>query len=369
MSTANRAGIIMKKKRWIFAIIAALIIAASFTAYWMLYHRGNKKMAFQAEAVKRRDIAASVQATGVIRAKIGAEVKVGARISGRVERLYANIGDVVKKGQLIARLEQVDLQAKVDEAKMNLKTSEANLDLAQKTINRTESLYAEELVSREKLDVAERDLKTAQAQVNQLRETIRFNETQMSYANIYAPISGVIASVTTQQGETVSASSLNVPTFVTIVDLSRLEIYAYVDETDIGKIKPGLEATFTVDSFPEKDFNGKVSTIYPKATIQDNVVYYITIIPIENSEGKLKPDMTVNATILLNKRDNVLAVPNKSIKREGGKKVVTVLENNKPVQKAVKTGWKDSNYTEVIEGVKEGDMVITGEAVKKEEGF
>lgn len=356
----------MKKKGWIFVIIAALIITASFAAYWMLYHQDNNKPAFQTETVKRRDIAAAVQATGVIRAKIGAEVKVGARISGRVERLFANIGDVVTKGQLIARLEQVDLQAKVDEAKMNLKTAEANLDLAQKTIQRMQNLYAKDFVSKDKVDVAERDLKAAQAQVNQIRETIRFNETQMSYANIYAPISGVIASVTTQQGETVSASSLNVPTFVTIVDLSRLEIYAYVDETDIGKIKAELEATFTVDSFPEKDFNGKVTAVYPKATIQDNVVYYITVISIENSEGKLKPDMTVNAAIFLNKRSNVLAVPNKAIRREGGKKVVQVLENGKPIGKSIKTGWKDSNYTEVIEGVEEGDIVITGETPKAE---
>jgi macrolide-specific efflux system membrane fusion protein len=357
------------KKRIIMIIIVLVVAAALFGAYKMFLAKGNKEVNFQTETVKRRDIAASVQATGVIRAKIGAEVKVGSRISGRVEKLYANIGDVVKKGQLIARLEQVDLQAKVDEAKMNLKTAEANLDLAQKTIQRMKNLYAKDFVSKDKVDMAERDLKTAQAQVNQIKETIRFNETQMSYANIYSSISGVIASVTTQQGETVSASSLNVPTFVTIVDLSRLEIYAYVDETDIGKIKPDLEAIFTVDSFPEKDFKGKVTAVYPKATIQDNVVYYITIISIENLEGKLKPDMTVNATIFLNKRSNVLAVPNKAIKREGGKKVITVLENGKPVQKAIKTGWKDSGYTEVIEGVKEGDMVITGEAVKKEEGF
>ncbi|TAN41654.1 MAG: efflux RND transporter periplasmic adaptor subunit [Nitrospirae bacterium] len=356
----------MKKNRWLFMIIAALVIAGSFAAYWTLFHRDDKKTAFQAEAVKRRDIAASVQATGVIRAKIGAEVKVGARISGRVERLYANIGDVVKKGQLIARLEQLDLQAKVDEAKMNLKTAEANLELAQKTMQRMQNLYAKDFVSKDKVDVAERDLKTAQAQVNQIKETIRFNETQMSYASIYAPISGVIASVTTQQGETVSASSLNVPTFVTIVDLSRLEIYAYVDETDIGKIKPGLEATFTVDSFPEKDFKGKVSAIYPKATIQDNVVYYITLISIENPEGKLKPDMTVNATMFLSKRSNVLAVPNKAIKREGGKKVVQVLENGKPAGKTIKTGWKDGSYTEVIEGLKEGSVVITGETINTE---
>jgi RND family efflux transporter MFP subunit len=358
------------KKKWIIMVVVVLVAAAaSFWAYKLFLAKANKGVNFQAETVKRRDIASSVQATGVIRAKIGAEVKVGARISGKVEKLYANIGDVVKKGQVIARLEQEDLKAKVNEARMNLKISEANLDLARKSLQRMKNLYAQDFVSKDKVDVAERDYKAAEAQENQIKETIRFNETQMSYANIYAPISGVIASVTTQQGETVSASSLNVPTFVTIVDLNRLEIYAYVDETDIGKIKPGFDATFTVDSFPDKDFKGKVTAIYPKATIQDNVVYYITVISIENPEGKLKPDMTVNATIYLNKRDNVLAVPNKSIKREGGKKVVTVLENNKPVQKTVKTGWKDSAYTEIVEGLKEGDKVVTGEAVKKEEGF
>lgn len=358
------------KKKWIIVVIVVLVVtAASFGAYKLFLAKASKEVNFQTEAVKRRNIASSVQATGVIRAKIGAEVKVGARISGKVEKLYANIGDVVKKGQVIARLEQEDLKAKVNEAKMNLKISEANLDLAKKSLQRMKNLYAEDFISKDKVDVAERDYKAAEAQENQIKETIRYNQTQMSYANIYSPISGVIASVTTQQGETVSASSLNVPTFVTIVDLNRLEIYAYVDETDIGKIKPGFDATFTVDSFPDKDFKGKVTAIYPKATIQDNVVYYITVISIENPEGKLKPDMTVNATIYLNKRDNVLAVPNKSIKREGGKKVVTVLENKKPFQKTVKTGWKDSAYTEIVEGLKEGDKVVTGEAVKKEEGF
>jgi len=355
-------------KKWIIAVMVVLVIAAaSFGAYKLFFSKTSKEVNFQTETVKKRDIASSVQATGVIRAKIGAEVKVGARISGKVEKLYANIGDVVKKGQVIAQLEQEDLKAKVNEANMNLKIIEANLDLAQKNLQRMQNLYAKDFVSKDKVDVAERDYKAAIAQSNQIRETIRYNETQMSYANIYAPISGVIASVATQQGETVSASSLNVPTFVTIVDLNRLEIYAYVDETDIGKIIPGIEATFTVDSFPDKDFKGKVTAIYPKATIQDNVVYYITVISIENPEGKLKPDMTVNATIYLNKRENVLAVPNKAIKREGGKKVITVLENGKPVPKPIKTGWKDSGYTEVIEGVNEGNLVIVGEAVKAEE--
>jgi RND family efflux transporter MFP subunit len=358
----------MSFKRKAIIIFAALaVIATAAGAYRSFSTKDGREKVIQTEAVTRRDIASSVQATGVIRAKIGAEVKVGARISGRVEKLYANIGDVVQKGQVIARLEQEDLKAKVNEAKMNLGVVEANLELSQKNLERMRTLYAKDYVAKDLVDVAERDYKAAVAQANQIRETIRFNETQMSYANIYSPISGVIASVTTQQGETVSASALNVPTFVTIVDLNRLEIYAYVDETDIGKIRPGLEAAFRVDSFPDRDFKGKVTAIYPKATIQDNVVYYITVISIENPEGKLKPDMTVNATIHLNKRENVLAVPNKSIKREGGKKVVIVLQNDKPIQKTVRTGWKDGSYSEIVEGVKEGDKVITGEAVKKEE--
>jgi macrolide-specific efflux system membrane fusion protein len=352
-------------KKWIIIVIVVFVVAAAlFGAYKLFFAKADKEVDVQTETVKRRDIASSVQATGVIRAKIGAEVKVGARISGRVEKLFANIGDVVKKGQLIARLEQDDLKAKVNEARMNMKIAEANLDLAQKSLQRMKNLYEKDFVSKDKVDVAERDYKSAQAQVSQINEMIKFNETQMSYANIYAPISGVIASVATQQGETVSASSLNVPTFVTIVDLNRLEVYAYVDETDIGKIKSGLEANFTVDSFPEKDFKGKVTAVYPKATIQDNVIYYITLISIENPEGKLKPDMTVNTTISLSKRSNVLAVSNKAIKREGGKKIVYVIEGGRLVQKVIRTGWKDSNYTEIIDGVKEGDLIITGEPVK-----
>ncbi|MBZ0157939.1 MAG: efflux RND transporter periplasmic adaptor subunit [Alphaproteobacteria bacterium] len=356
----------MKKKWGITIVVTLAVLAGAALAYRQLSAGNAKETGFLTEAVRKRDIASSVQSTGVIRAKIGAEVKVGARISGRVEKLFANIGDVVKKGQVIARLEQEDLRAKVNEAKMNLKVAEANLDLARKNLQRMQNLYAKDFVSRDKVDVAERDYRAAEAQAHQIMETIRYNEAQMSYATIVAPISGVIASVATQQGETVSASSLNVPTFVTIVDLNRLEVHAYVDETDIGKVKPGLEATFTVDSLTEKDFRGRVSAIYPKATLQDNVVYYITIISIEDPKGSLKPDMTVTATIYLNKKSGVLAVPSKAIKREGGRKAVQVLENGTPVQRFVRTGWKDGSHTEILEGLKEGELVITGETTKAE---
>ncbi len=352
----------MKKKRFFIIIAVILAIMISAVAYKLFMDKNSKIPAFQTETVKKRDIASSVQATGTIRAKIGAEVKVGARISGRVVKLYANIGDVVKKGEVIARLEQEDLKAKVNEARMNLIIAGANLDLAQKSLRRMQNLYVKDFVSRDKVDVAERDYKAALAQVNKIKETIKYNETQMSYATITAPISGVIASVSTQEGETIAAG-LNAPTFVNIIDLSRLQVDAYVDETDIGKIKPGLEAAFTVDSFPEKGFKGRVTAVYPKATIQDNVVYYITIVSIDNPEGKLKPDMTANVIINLKKHESVLTVPNRAIKREWGKRIVYVLENGRSVQKVIKTGWKDRNYTEIIEGLKEGDRVIIEEAM------
>lgn len=357
----------MTKKRIIVLVCVVIAVAAgSFYALRASSGSVKKEAAYLTEQVGRRDISAMVQATGVIRAKVGAEVKVGARISGRVERLYANIGDVVTKGQVIARLEQDDLKARVNEERMKFKVVEANLELSEKNLQRMHTLHARGYISRDSVDVAERDYKTALAQSEQLKQAIRFSETQMSYATIVAPISGVIASVATQQGETVSASSLNVPTFVTIVDLNRLEVYAYVDETDIGRIRPGLEATFTVDSFPDRDFKGRVTAIYPKANVQDNVVYYITVVSIENAEGVLKPDMTVSATVYLNKREKVLAVPNRAIKREGGKKVVYALEDGRQVQKVIRTGWKDSAFTEVVEGIKEGAKVVTGEAPKQE---
>src|SRR5512135_294631 len=143
----------------IFAVLVVIAIAAG--AYVAFSAKDGKEKIIQTEAVTRRDIASSVEATGVIRAKIGAEVKVAARISGRVEKLYANIGNVVKKGQVIARLEQEDLKAKVNEAKMNLKISEANLELSQKNLERMQKLYAKDYVAKDMVDVAERDYKAA----------------------------------------------------------------------------------------------------------------------------------------------------------------------------------------------------------------
>ncbi len=400
-----------KKLLWVIIILGVLVIVGS--GMYLVSNKPKKSEAsLQTALVSRRDIGSSVQATGTIKPMVGAEVKVGSRITGKVERLYASIGDRVKKGDVIVQLEQEDLKSRVAKAKADLDLAEANLalirlgsrkeeireaeerteqarstlDLSKKILDREKGLLTKGYTTQETVDRAEKEyavslsqykaaqeaiqivkekfikeeIDAAVAKVEQAKASLKDTEVQLSYGTIRAPLSGTIASVTTQQGETVTAS-LNAPTFITIIDLNRLEVDTYVDETDIGKVKVRREATFTVASFPDKDFKGNVMAIYPKAIIQDNVVYYVTIISFENPEGLLRPEMTATVNISLQKKENVLTVPNGAIRREGGKKVVFVMQNNQPVKREVKTGWKDSSYTEVLSGLNEGERVVIGE--------
>jgi RND family efflux transporter MFP subunit len=207
------------------------------------------------------------------------------------------------------------------------------------------------------------DLQYAEAQVAQTRAALRIAEANLGYATITAPMSGVVASVSIQQGETVTSGSAaaQAPTLVTIIDLNRLQVDAYVDETDIGKVQVGQTATFSVDAFPDKEFIGRVAAIYPKALILQNVVTYDVVITIDNQEGLLRPDMTANTIITVAKREKVLAVPNQAVRREDGQRVAFVQVGDQLVRRTIKTGWKDKAYTEVLGGLSEGDRVVVGE--------
>jgi multidrug efflux pump subunit AcrA (membrane-fusion protein) len=366
--------------------------------------------------VTRRDLSASVTATGTIKAMVGAEVKVGSRIPGRVEHLAVQVGDRVQAGQVVARLEQEELRAAVEKARADLAAAEAKLATVRKgarpqelqtgeaavrqaeanqllalaNLDRYQQLYRDGGIALQVVDTAARDhdvsaaqvrsareqlsltrekytpedVQYAEAQVQQARATLRMAEANLGYATITAPMSGVVASVSTQQGETVTSGSAaaQAPTFVTIIDLARLQVDAYVDETDIGKVRVGQEAIFSVDAFPDKEFGGKVTAIYPKALIQQNVVTYDVVIAIDNRQGLLRPDMTANTTITVARRENVLAVPNQAVRREDGDRVVFAQEGDRLVRRPVKTGWKDKTYTEVLSGLKEGERVVVGDS-------
>ncbi|MBI5549681.1 MAG: efflux RND transporter periplasmic adaptor subunit [Deltaproteobacteria bacterium] len=398
--------------RWILATVAAALVAAGA----LLLLRGGRATAAP-EAPRaiasRRTLRSQVQATGVVRAMTGAEVKVGARISGRVERLLANVGDRVEKGAAIAHLDDRDLRARLARAQADLAAARAQLALVKRGARPEEIADAEAVVAQaraeaelaavqerrvapltergytgqEELDRAHRDLAVARARaasadsklalvrkrflpedvalalarVGQSEAAVAEAQATVSFATIEAPISGVIAQVATQEGETVSAG-LNAPTFVTIIDLDRLEVAAYVDEVDVGRVKVGQKAAFSVDSFPEVEFTGRVTAIYPRAVIQSNVVNYVTTIAIDNSEGRLKPDMTANVTVALDERENVLATPDKALRREGGKTVVRVLEGAAERSQPVKVGMRGGGFAEILSGLREGDRVAMADS-------
>jgi RND family efflux transporter MFP subunit len=352
----------MNKPAAVFSICGALLAAS------LVFFRQNLAgaPAMQNDAavvrVSRADLGAVVKATGVIRPCVGAEVRVGSRASGVVQRLYVKVGDTVEKGQLLAELDDRDLQARRDQALAEVRRSQAELRYAQNELKRKAELSAARVATPSELDSAERNGAVAEQQVALARASLTSAETQLSYARIVAPISGVVASVSTQEGETVSAS-LEAPTFVTLIDLERLEVRAYVDETDIGRIKAGQGARFTVDTYGDEEFEGAVATIYPKAEIRDNVVDYVTVVKFNPPRDRiLRPEMTTTVRIALDARQHVLVLPLRALRSAGGQTYVVVRKGGEAKQCNVTVGMRSEGRCEIISGVSEGDeVVLSGE--------
>jgi macrolide-specific efflux system membrane fusion protein len=350
-----------KKLLWGLFILVIAALVAGFSMGIFPKDEGVEAMDWPTTPAKRVDIGSTVLATGIIKPMVGAEVRVGSRVSGIVKKLYVSVGDRVREGTLLAEIDPTEFEARVRQAEADLEVAKANLEFAVLDRTRQKELLGQELVSQNVVDVAERTHEVAEAEVKQAEANLEYARIQLEYTKIRAPISGVVASVSTQEGETVAAS-FAAPTFVTIIDLNRLEVWAYVDETDIGRIEKGQKAEFTVDTYSDVDFEGSVVAVYPSAEIQDNVVNYVTIIRISNDQGRiLRPEMTTTVNIFLEERENVLAVPNRAVRRERGRRFVYVLEGGRPIQRWVKVGWKDDEYTEIVEGLEESEAVILGE--------
>jgi HlyD family secretion protein len=362
---------------------------------------------FKFQPVTRQDVYQKVLATGTVTLKTGAEVKIGARISGQVKSLLVKIGDFIRAGEIIAIIEHEDLLSRVARFQADLDAERARqekirvegpleintaiaereelqvqIKLAQKMLERNQELNQKGFVSNTTVDEAEEKLAVLKARINLANEELKLEqsqlendsrlaramvdkaqanlneeEIQLTYASITAPIDGIVAFVSTQEGETVVAS-LNAPTFVTLIDLRKLEVTVFVDETDIGRIKVGQNAKFTVDTYANQFFKGKVREIHPKAVIKDNVVNYEVILDIEkNNVGKLRPEMTANVVVTTGTRKNVLTLPKEAVKREGKKTFVVMQENGGLKDKPVELGWRDGRRIEVVSGLKEGDEV------------
>ncbi len=350
----------MKKSvKYIFIFLGVIVIGAGLLGF--ITNKENKSADTNWETTKlvKKDLEKSVLATGIVKPQVGAEVRIGSRASGTVTDLYVNVGDYVKKGQLLAILDDAELKAIRDKAQANLENAMISEKYAGIEFQRIKNLKQKEFVSEQVLENTEKQYELSKVKVMQAKADLDYANIQLGYCHIYSSISGVVGSVSTQEGETVSAT-ITTPTFVTIIDLDRLEVWAYVDETDIGRIEVGQKAKFTVDTYTDVEFQGSITAIYPQAEIQNNVVNYIAIIKIEPVEGKIiRPEMTTSVTVYLEKRDGVLSLINRALKREGNKYYVYVLENDKPVKREVTIGLYGKSYTEIIDGLKENERVIT----------
>jgi len=304
---------------------------------------------------ERRTIASTVLATGVIRLRVGAEVRVGSQMSGIVEELNVTVGAKIEEGDVIARIDSRSLEARLAQAQAQIRVIEQEVERAKVELARAQELDVKKLVARTEVEDRTLDLAEASARLEKSRRDAEVVETDLGYAVIRAPIAGTIASVTTQRGETVAAA-FSTPTFVTIIADDALEVVAMVDETDIGTVEEGNEVLFTVESYPAMDFSGTVKQVAPKGAIISGVVNFEVMIDIESDTVVLKPDMTANVSVRTAEREAVV-LPTGAVLRDGFARYVFLDEGGELVRRPVTIGTRDTGFTEIRQGVAPGDRV------------
>ncbi len=329
---------------------------------WTSDNQVETKKTYQTATVSLGTITEMVVATGVIRPMVGAEINVGSRISGTVVKLPVEVGDSVEVGQLLAKLDATALQASVDQRLADVELAKPKVLLAESMLKRSQQLAARNLVSAADLDIARRDLAVERAQLKASEARLRSANIQLGYTQIIAPIKGVVAEVSTRKGETVAAN-FSAPTFVTILNLDRLEVLAYVDETDIGLIQVGQKASFTVDTYPNQEFKATINAIHPRAEIQGSVVNYVVRLDLETSDTSinktfiLRPEMTAHVRLMVAKRNDVIKVSRNTIKRKGGRQFVLLQKNGQWIEQSVRTGWRSESEVEIVSGVNAGAIL------------
>ncbi len=343
-------------------VILSAALVAAVTAYYLVSRGGEEARdpsGYATIRVARQDLTQSVSSTGIIKPRVGAQVNVGSQISGIVQALHVEIGSVVRKSALLAEIDPRAYRAKVDQARALLDQAATERKYAEIDLQRARTLFETRTIPKQELDQASQRFELAEARRRQAVADLESAKLQLGYTQITSPIDGVVASISTQRGETVAASFTS-PTFVTIIDLHRLELWAYVDETDIGKVQPRQKVEFSVDAYPGKTMHGVVKTIYPDAIIQNNVVNYIVVVTIEGTEGStLRPQMDANVNVFTEFKRDVLVVPKKAVQFDDtGRKYVTVLAGNAPERRYITTGISDDRYYEVLSGVASGESIV-----------
>src|SRR3954467_10515380 len=356
--------------------------------------RSGSGASFQTVAVTRGPITQAVTATGTLNPV--QNVQVGSQVSGNIQKLSADFNSIVKAGDVIAQIDPVVFQANVNQAEGDVANARAALELAQLNEARTRALVAKQNSAQSDLDQAVANLHQAEANVKIKEGALEKVKADLDHCTITSPIDGIVISRNVDVGQTVAAS-LQAPIIFAIAnDLSKMQIDANVAEADVGAVAVDQDVEFTVDAFPTRTFQGKVTQVRNAPITVQNVVTYDTVIGVSNPDQKLKPGMTANVSIVAAHRDETLKIPNSALRfrmpdqaataaprrdpsagprqpgggnKSGGnraerrtERTVFVLASgaSKPTAATIKTGISDGITTEVVEGLKEGDRVVTG---------
>jgi HlyD family secretion protein len=360
-------------------ITALVVVALVGGGYRMLQMNGAEtaKPAYRTQVLDRGTIAQRVSANGTLNPVT--VVNVGTQISGTVTRLHADFNAVVKQGQILAELDPALLQAQIAQSEANRRSMQATWTLARSTLERNQSLRDRGFISDSALDSARKDLDSAAAQIAAIKAQLDRDRTNLSYSVIRSPINGIVVDRTVDVGQTVAASFQTPTLFKIARDLKAMQIDTSVSEADIGNIKPGMPVAFTVDAFREREFAGVVRVVRLNPTVQQNVVTYNVVIDVSNDTGTLLPGMTAQVSIVTQRRDNVVRLPNAALRfrpageveakvtaagtaTPRGNRVYTLAGSGDLLPVEVRTGIADTRFTELLgDNVKEGDAVVVRE--------
>ncbi len=371
---------------------AVVLIVVGFVYF---HGRHGDTLSFNTAPVTRGELTQTVTATGTLNPVVN--VTVGSQVSGRISRLNVDYNSVVKSNEVIAEIDPSTYQAAVEQADADLANAKANLELQEVEFNRSANLFTNKLISGSDYDTALATLHEAEAMVKIKQASLNNTLVNLNYCKIVSPVDGVVISRAVELGQTV-ASSFNTPTIFQIAnDLTKMQIDAAVAEADVGGVLEGQSVDFTVDAYPTRTFHGQVTQARNSPTTINNVVTYDIVVSVTNADYKLKPGMTANVSIIVAQRENALVLPNAALRfrvpesavvltnelvalpqptnapvagkgghGKGNRGIRTVYMTTgdehapalKPVQ--IRTGITDGIFTEVTEGLNEGDKVVSG---------
>jgi macrolide-specific efflux system membrane fusion protein len=368
--------------RVFWAIVLLLIVAAVGWYVWQAYLAPKPPVVPQTVAVARGDIQQTVLANGILQAN--SLVSVGAQVSGRIEKLDVEVGDVVKQGQLIAEIDPSDQQNAVKTAEAQLAIAQAQLASQQATVKQNQAALdrmnalvakgvettADQETAQAAVDVAKAQVDVLNAQIQQAKLSVDTANLNLSRTRITAPSAGTVVAVLVDQGQTVNATQTS-PTIVKLADVSTMEIKAQISEADVPRVKPGQDVYFTILGDPDNKIAAKLLSIDPApdeiATDSDtttpstsNAIYYNGLFQVPNPDGKLRIDMTAQVTIVLAEDKNALVVPSSALtKTPRGSYLVGIYDpaTGKTTPQRVTVGINNNVTAEITDGVAEGDLV------------